>query len=169
MVGDDRLDALSRGVGDLRPRVDPIVHRHEQRDALLGQRLDRLDVQPVPLVDAVRQVRHDLQPEALQGRYDDCRAGDPVGVEVAEHADGVAPQHRRSEPRRGLVHVGQQERVVGEIASGIEECRRLVRGPDAAVVQQMRVEGRKADRVGIPAGRRRKQFPDLIEHGGRLF
>ena len=91
MIRDDRLDAVPRGVGDLRPGVDPVVDRNEQGHALVGKRFDRLDIQPVPLVDAVRQVRHDLQSQALQRRYDDCRAGYPVGVEIAEHPDRVVP------------------------------------------------------------------------------
>ena len=60
----------------------------------------------------VREVGNHTCAELFQSLGEQGRARDAVGVEVPEHADGLARVQCGAYPRHGAIHAGQQRRVM---------------------------------------------------------
>ena len=105
--------------------------------------------QPVALLEPAGDVRDRLDAEAPQGQDDDREAGQPVGVEVAEHEDPLAVPPRARDPVAERAGVGQQRRVVEARLRRPEERVQRGRSGDAAAREEAGSRGRPA-RAGLP-------------------
>ena len=126
VVGDDHVETELTRARDLLHRGDPAVDRQHEVDAVLGEALDRLRREPVPLLEAARQAPLDVRPELAQDEHGDGRGGDPVDVVVPVHADALARGHGGPDPLHRDGHVAEERRVVtGRL--GVEERARGLR------------------------------------------
>ena len=83
MVGDDQLQAQLAGRLRLGQAGDAAIDRDDQRRPALGQRPQRLVVQPVAFFEPIGHVVRHIGPEQPQADNEDRRAGHAVGVVVA--------------------------------------------------------------------------------------
>ena len=91
MVGDDQFQAQLAGPVRLRPRCDAAIDGDDHLRPALGQRAQRLAVQAVAFVDAMRHVVADFGREhACRHRYNNGRAAHAVDVVVAVDHDPAA-------------------------------------------------------------------------------
>ena len=152
MVGDDDLQPQLAGAGHLVDRGDATVDGKHQLD-LVREARECLAVQPVPLLEARRQVPDRRRPELAQQEDRERGRADAVGVVVAVHADAGAAVDRAADRRDSLGHV--------------PEPKRIVTG-DCALEERA---GQR--RIGIAApdehGRRRSAEPELLRERARLL
>src|SRR5205807_4320295 len=100
VVGDDQLDPQLAGQLRLADCGDPAIHRDDQRGgALQGQSPQRLAVDPVALLDAVRDVIGDVPGAGqLQAGPQQARTADAVDVIIAVNDDPTAAPDRAHDP-----------------------------------------------------------------------
>ncbi len=117
VIDDHHLEPERVRPRDLGDRGDPAVEGDQHPGAVGGDLLDRLEVQPVPLVDPVRDVGRDLGPELAQEQVQQRGRADAVDVVVAVEGDLLPLAHRPGEPLDRRRHPLHRERVgqVGEL------------------------------------------------------
>jgi hypothetical protein len=153
VVGHDHVDPARAGRRDLGDARRAGVDRDDQGDAAVGRRVDRGKRQPVPLLQARRHVRRDLEPEPPEREHELREAGQPVRVEVAEHHHVLAPLAGGRDAVDRPLRVGQQSRVVEAAEGRAEERRERVRVRDPATRHHGRREGADAQVTGRRAER----------------
>ena len=112
VVGHDHVEPERLRAGDLVDRRDPTVHGEHERVPVLGEPLDRLAREPVPLVEAAREVPVDVGAELAQAYDRERRRADPVDVVVAVDADALAGRDRGSDALAGCARVPEERRIV---------------------------------------------------------
>ena len=100
------------------------------------RRLHRRHREPVPLVDARRDVRDRVDAQSPERDHQLGEPGQAVRVEVAEHHHPFARPDRASDPIDHAIRVGQQPWVVEAVLGGAQEAgdrarRRRSRGARA--------------------------------------
>ncbi len=156
VVGHDHVDPEVRGRPDLDGARRPGVDREDERPACRTRLLDRPQRESVPVLEAARNVRRDVEPEVPQRRGEDGQPRQAVGIEVADHQDPLAAGPGPRRPRHDQLRVRQQGRVVDprgrwpeervELAQLHTPAREHPRQEDRPAV------GRDPRRVGIVEG-----------------
>ena len=146
MIGDDQLHAEPGRLVRFVEAGDAAIDGDDDVGAVLGELLQRLVVEAVAVVEAVRHVELDLGIEQVQAGQQDRGRGDAVHVVVAVDADlllvlrsppgGVRPRRRR----RAAARV-RAARSVG--SPGIAPRRQARR---FAIEQELSDDGRDAQR-----------------------
>ena len=180
MVEDDDIEAEAGGGRERLHAGRAAVDADDQPEAAGGEALHRIRVRTVALEDTVGDVDDGVAALGPEKADKQRRRGGAVDVIVAEDRDRLAGHDRVGDPRRRLVHVGQDRRIRHQpFQRRIEEGRRFV-DADAAGGEHPRDDVR--DRVALGdrgrcGGFRRPEagLPDAAgqrpldaEEGGRL-
>ena len=99
-------------------------------------RVERRHRQAVTLVEPARDIRLHRDAEPAQGEGHDRQSGQPIGIEVAEHEDALAPlarQPQASEHDRGI---GQQAGIMEAVERVGEPGRDIGAGDRSAVGEE---------------------------------
>src|SRR5215218_498417 len=154
VVGYDDLEPQPLRLLDLRDGGDPAVDGQHEVEAFAREPRERVAVQPVPLLEARRQVPRGVGSELAQEERAEGGGTDSVGVVVAVDADPRTGRDRPDDRGDSLAHVAEREQVVlGQAA--VEERARLAGVTEAAPREDGRrhlgdAEGsRKAPHVGV--------------------
>src|SRR2546425_12288757 len=108
VVGDDEIDAeLAREQG-LAHGGDAAVDGHDDARPVRGELAERLAVEAVALLVAVRDVRADDRAELAERPDEDRRAGDAVDVVVPVDDDALASRERTMEALERPVHIAHR-------------------------------------------------------------
>src|SRR2546425_2352170 len=112
VVGDDEIDAeLAREQG-LAHGGDAAVDGHDDARPVRGELAERLAVEAVALLVAVRDVRADDRAELAERRDGDRRAGDAVDVVVPVDDDALASRERTMEALERPVHIAHRRALL---------------------------------------------------------
>ena len=151
VIGDDQFDADF--AGDLRflHAANPAIDGDEQLLPLRRQFADGLGIQPVALVESMRDVIPDVGPEFLEHRHQDGRAGRTVHIVITVHNDFAARLHGAPNPRGGVVDPRQQFGWVQRAHRGMQEALGHVRLADTPVPEELRHHRRHPGNGGQPA------------------
>ena len=98
----------------LRQRVDAggaAIDRNQQRRTALGERADRIDVRPITLEDAIRNMHQRIKPALAQEPRQQRTRGCPVHIVVAEDRNLLVTRDGVGETLRRQFHVGERVRV----------------------------------------------------------
>ncbi len=161
VVGHDHLEPERLRLGDLLDGRDPAVDGEDEPDALLGEPTERVARHAVALLEAAREVPHDVRAELAKEQHREGRRADAVDVVVPVDADARPSLDRCADAGDGDVHVAEEVRVVARQLGGEEAARGLglpVAAPhehrcsDVAQRQRLRQRVRRVgvDRVESP-------------------
>src|SRR5438552_176368 len=144
VVGDDEIDAeLARERG-LAHGGDAAVDGHDDARPIRGELAERLAVEAVPLLVAVRDVRADDRAELAERTDEDRRAGDAVDVVVPVDDDALASRERTVEALDRPVQIAHRRALIRR-DPGRQEVRHLPRA-DAPPREDPRDE--RGDTIG---------------------
>ena len=138
MIGDDHVQANSIGEGDLLHGANPAVHGDDQGHAVLAQPAQRLLVQTITFVHAIRDVGRHLATQRFQRLGEQRGAGDAVRVKIAVDRDLFAALDGGPDAGDGLRHPAHEERIVQRVVAAVEKYLRFVERILAAIVQDLR-------------------------------
>ena len=110
VVGDHKVQSQFPGTGRFLHRRDTVIHRDDQLEALLGQRLQRRAGQAVTAAPG-RQFAAHMGPLTGKTFVEDGCGGNTVHVVIAVDDDELLPFYGTFNALHRLVHVPQQERV----------------------------------------------------------
>ena len=166
VIGDHHVHAKSGGKGHLLHGGDAAVHRDNEGHPLVGQGVDGLQVEAVPLLQTVGDVGGHMPPHAPQAVGKQAGGGDAVHIVVPVDRQVLPCLQRPAHPRRRPVHVPQQHGVQHRFRSRGEQPPGLVRLGDAPGGQDGRQQGRDARRLQILAhpGAARRHTPLFVLH-----
>ncbi len=112
MVCDNDRHAEAVGIRHGFPRLNAAVRGNDKRRALLFRPINRLRLDVVAVVFAMRYAVNEFRAQGGQCAHIERRAGDAVYVIVAMHKDRLAICQRVFDAMRGPVHIRQAERVM---------------------------------------------------------
>src|SRR5262249_12918025 len=124
VVGDDQVNAGVTGNFGRFDARDPAIHGDDQRLLAVGRGTqvgDRLVVEPVSLLDAVRDVAADVGAQGLEHVPQDGAGGNAVDVVVAVDDDRLALADGQGEAVGGADQPGNEARVMQVGEPGLEE------------------------------------------------
>ena len=150
MVGHDDVESELAGASDRFGSGDAAVDRDQQAGATGGQRLDRLDRDPVTVLEATGEERLDVgvqQPQYLDG---EGRGAHSVDVVIAVDDERPAGGDGVLDQDAGLFDIPQLERVV-QRAVALEERLRRGRIGQAAPHEHLCGDALHAEFGGEPA------------------
>jgi hypothetical protein len=133
VVGDDEVDPERTRQRRFADRGDAAVDRDDDARSVRGELAQRLLVEAVALLVAVRDVRTDHDTELPEGAHEDRRTGDAVHVVVPIDDDALASRERTTEPLDRAVQVEHRRAVaLGPRRDEISHLRELdpARGED---------------------------------------
>ena len=125
VVDDDHVHAELAGACDLGHAGDAAVERDEEAGALAGDAFDGAEVEPVALVDAVRDVGPGWSADGVEEEGEKRGGADAVDVVVAVEGDLLCLDDGAGEPLDGRGHalhpegVGEVGELVGEEPGGV--------------------------------------------------
>jgi hypothetical protein len=120
VVGDDHVEPEALRFPHLDVRGDPTVDGEHEAVPVSGQTLQRLARDPVPFVEAAREVPVDVGTEVAQARDRQGGRADAVDVVVAVDADALARVDRGAEAVARGRRVAEQRRIVPRRLCGEE-------------------------------------------------
>src|SRR5579884_1268384 len=132
MVGDDQINAPVLGDLGLLDGGDAAIDGDDELRAGIANLLQRLVVQPVPLVNAVRDVEVNVAAQHGDGVPEDGGGGDAVYVVVAIDDDPLLVAHRLGHPLGGFAQVRDRKRIVQALEAGAEEVLAVGRVGDTS-------------------------------------
>ena len=150
MVRDDQIDAQFAGAPRRVSATDAAIDRNDQRHAFGMQSVDRCWLQPVAVLETLRDEVDHIGAEQFERAPQDDGGGDAVDVVVAVDRDPLAVGDRAHDPLDRDLHVGERHRIVQLIERRIEEARRQLRIADAALAQELRHDRGDVQRLGQP-------------------
>ena len=147
VVGDDDLDTrcpsrVDRGIGG-HPAVDGDDERRPAGDGAFD--VDRLE--PVALVQAVRQDGFDLESAGTQNGDEQGHRGDAVGVVVAHHRHPLAGGVGTSDALDRGGQAAEEGWRVKLVGAGMEKPLRLREVGNSTSSKKLREEGRQPGRL----------------------
>ena len=162
VIGDDQIDAEFAGAKRRIGAADAAVHRHDQRDAIGVQPFDRGRLQPIAVLQSLRDEVRDVGAEQLERAAQDDGGRNAIDIVVAVDRDPFLACDRGHDPIDRDAHIGKAHRIVQMIERRIQEPARLFRIGEAALAQQSR-DDRRYDRAPPPGvrspGRHRRARP----------
>jgi hypothetical protein len=138
MVGDDQVQPqLARAPGGV-GGADAAIDRHHHLHVFGGEPVERGRLQPVAVLQPIRNEVHDIGAEQLERAADDHRRRDAVDVVVAVDGDPFAPLDRGEQPIDRRAHVGQPHGIVEMVERRPQEAIGDLRIRESANTQQPR-------------------------------
>ncbi len=131
MVGNDQVDIALPGDRRRLDRRDAAIDRHDQLGAVIDNLPQRLGVEAVSFVDAMRNVGVHLTAEERDGMPEDAGGGDAVNVVIAVNddflavADGPGDPCRRGGQARQQRRIGQRQKAWPQKRLGVVEATRF--------------------------------------------
>ena len=167
VVGDDRVDSISRGGIDLPNRVRAGVYGHNQACAGFSEVKDRVGRQAVPFLFPVRDIWQGVATDTRDGVDENGRSRQAVDVEIAKDADTLAGRGSRQKSGGRGVHIGEIERAGQSAQVGVQELAGLPVVRDAPVVEKPCREGsgRSTETCQIEAKPVRWRLSDPPDYG----
>ena len=107
MIGDNQFQPEPPGCFRLSDAADAAVDGDDQRSAAHRERFQRLVVQAVAFVDAMRHVIGNLSADERQAFIEQRRAGNSIGVVIAIDDDRPSRTHRLNQSFGGFRRAGQ--------------------------------------------------------------
>ncbi len=136
VIGDDHIETDLFAERDFGERTDAAVNGNDDRHTLLFQLHERVLVQAVPFVNAMRDVGSRVRAERLQGLHEQCRRGDAIHIEIAVHRDRFVRAHRASQTIHSFVHPAQLKWIAEQRLRREKGGREFGRR-DAAIVENL--------------------------------
>ena len=119
VVCQDDFHAQLFGCPDLFHGGDAAINGNDQRCAAAPHVVDGVDVEAMPVSDAMGDVCDGGAPQLSQRLVEQHSGRNAIGIEVAEHRDGLAILYRLQDAAYGDVHVIKEERVVKGVMGGV--------------------------------------------------
>lgn len=144
VVGDDHVQADVVGVLHLKHRANAAVDGDDQVSAFGFQLGQGLDVQAVPFIDAVGDVRPyqiPVYPQAAQRLRQQHSAGHAVGIKITVDDDRFFVINRLFNAGNGFVHVWQQKGIGRFQVMPFQKSLNVARLDDAPVVEHLEHNG----------------------------
>src|SRR5215472_6111784 len=145
MIGDNDVHTQLGSQRHFSMRGGPAIRCHEQGNPLIMQPLDRTGIESITFTQSMRHIGADVCAELTKEREIQASCCDAVYIVVAIKADRLTGHDGPMEPLYGLIHIGNQKRIVRQLMR--HPCRRLVwRGHATREEQRC---GRGSDREGL--------------------
>ena len=158
MIGDDQIHPqLTRAPRRL-GAANAAVHRHDQRDPVGMEPLDRGRLQTVAVAQPLRDEVHDVGAEQFQRTPEDDGGRHAVHVVIAVDGNPFAPRDGGEEAIDRDAHVREPHRIVEMLEHGIQEAARELRVAQPALAEETsdgrfdRQGGRQRGGGGLVAG-----------------
>ena len=138
---------------------DAAIDGDDQRCASAPHVVDGIDVETVPVSDAMGDVCDGGAAQLLQRLVEQHSGRNTVSIEVAEHRDGFAVAYRLQDATYGDVHVIEEKRVVEGVLRGVQHILGGLGVLNASIVQNLRPQGGHIQRGDYIIGNRRRHRP----------
>ena len=129
MVRHNDRQSILLPVGDLLRCGDPVIAGNDRIDPVVDRTVDKINIQPVSILDPVRDVRIHVRPQSGQPLLQDVGGVYPVNIIVADHPDRLLFPDLFRENLHRPVHVLHQHSIVkiGDRAVQVEIDRLIPR------------------------------------------
>ena len=124
MIGDDQVDTELARARRCIDRSDPAIYGDDDAGAHPVRPLDSLRPEPVSVVDPMGHQVGDVRTQGTQGEDQDHGSGDAVDVVIPVDDDALAGGNSRQQAIGRSLHLGEGERRVQLVETGMEERTR---------------------------------------------
>jgi hypothetical protein len=164
MVGNDQIDADRARMGGFAHIADAAIDGDQQANPFTGKRIDGLDIQAIPLTDAVWNIGQNQPAHGADRLHQQRHCGHAIGIVIAVHRHQLVIVNGCGDTLHRGLHPAHAERIVQAIVGAEELAHRSI-AAHPALIQQRRDQRRQCATGGDELRRRFENVPAFVACG----